>query len=159
MSNYCEEDDEGFHFDPDDNELIKDYLIPKLSGKPCEDFIVMKNVYAKEPWLLDHNMDPFFQKNEWYYFVTRTQVSEKNIGCGKKVKRKITGDNNDGIDRGNWKADSSEDIIDKNTGKTIGTKQTLSFKKINSNNNKKQKRGGVYATGRRKLSRASPLQD
>ncbi|VVB04638.1 unnamed protein product [Arabis nemorensis] len=63
----------------------------KIKSEDCGDFIVHKNVYNKEPWLLDHTVDPFFQKNEWYYFVTRTQVSEKKIGCGKKAKWKIFG--------------------------------------------------------------------
>lgn len=55
----------------------------------CEDsrnFIVMKDVYAKEPWLLDHSNNSFFKEDEWYYFSTRTQISEKKIGRGKYSK-------------------------------------------------------------------------
>ncbi|KAG7559885.1 NAC domain [Arabidopsis thaliana x Arabidopsis arenosa] len=48
---YCEED-EGIHFDPTNQEVIKDYLKRKLRGEDCGDFIVMKDVYAREPWLL-----------------------------------------------------------------------------------------------------------
>ncbi|AAG28296.1 putative transcription factor NAM family [Arabidopsis thaliana] len=63
----------------------------------------MKDVYAKEPWLLDHSNDPFFKEDEWYYFSARTQISEKKIGHGNYSKRKITRDDNDGIDRGKWR--------------------------------------------------------
>ncbi|ESQ47161.1 hypothetical protein EUTSA_v10028345mg [Eutrema salsugineum] len=82
----------------------------------------MKNVYAKEPWLLDHTKDTFFNEDEWYYFVTRTQVSEKNIDCRKKAKRKS----------------KKEESTDRKTGNIIGTKRTLTFGKSN-NNKKKQK--------------------
>ncbi|KFK27441.1 hypothetical protein AALP_AA8G382600 [Arabis alpina] len=138
MSDYYEED-EGIHFEPYDDELIKDYLIPELKGESCYDFIVHKNVYDMEAWLLDHNMDPFFQKNEWYYFVTRVQVSEKKIGYGKQAKRKIAGDNNDGIERGNWKANATTNIEDRKTGKIVGRKQTLTYTR-SDDNPKRQKR-------------------
>ncbi|KAH0896385.1 hypothetical protein HID58_045953 [Brassica napus] len=97
------DEDGGLYFDPEDQELIKYYLLPKLETYPqpkskdeeCEDFIVMKNVYDKEPWLLDHTSHPLFRKNEWFYFVTRTQVSVKNIGRGRNSKRRIAGDNDE----------------------------------------------------------------
>ncbi|KAH0896387.1 hypothetical protein HID58_045955 [Brassica napus] len=96
------DEDGGLYFDPEDQELIKYHLLPKLetylhpkSKQECEDFIVMKNVYDKEPWLLDHTNHPLFRKNEWFYFVTRTQVSVKNIGRGRNSKRRIAGDNDD----------------------------------------------------------------
>ncbi|CAH2069466.1 unnamed protein product [Thlaspi arvense] len=124
------------YFDPYDDELINSYLIPKLKGTLEETFILDMDVYAKEPWLLHHTEDPFFKKDEWYYFVTRTQVSAKNNGCGKKAKRKINDDN----DRGCWKANAKENIIDYKTRKVIGVKQTLTFTKSNENK-KRQKRG------------------
>ncbi|CAA7032185.1 unnamed protein product [Microthlaspi erraticum] len=139
--------DEGIHFDPTENQLIKDYLSPKINQVKQFDFIPDMDVYATEPWLLKHNMDPLFKKYEWYYFVTRTQVSEseENIGRGKKAKRKIIGDN------GTWKANAKDKILDEETGKIIGEKQTLTFIKSNNNNNnnnnKKQKReDGTSAT-------------
>ncbi|XP_024014430.1 NAC domain-containing protein 55 [Eutrema salsugineum] len=92
MAYYYESDDEELHFEPEDDELINGHLIPMSKGKYAYgDYIVMKNVYAKEPWLLDHTKDTFFNEDEWYYFVTRTQVSEKNIDCRKKAKRKSRG--------------------------------------------------------------------
>ncbi|WZZ31500.1 hypothetical protein YC2023_014901 [Brassica napus] len=56
------DEDGGLYFDPEDQELIKYHLLPKLEmylqpkskDEECEDFIVMKNVYDMEPWLLDH---------------------------------------------------------------------------------------------------------
>ncbi|CAH8267655.1 unnamed protein product [Arabidopsis lyrata] len=48
---YCEEDEE-IHFDPTNQEVINDYLKRKLRGEDCGDFIVMKDVYAMESWLL-----------------------------------------------------------------------------------------------------------
>ncbi|CAA7032260.1 unnamed protein product [Microthlaspi erraticum] len=144
MAEYYDEDF-GIHFDPTENQLIKDYLSPKINQVKQFDFIPDMDVYATEPWLLKHNMDPLFKKYEWYYFVTRTQVSEseENIGRGKKAKRKIIGDN------GTWKANAKEKILDEETEKTIGIKQTLTFIKSNNNNNnnKKQKReDGTSAT-------------
>ncbi|CAA7032186.1 unnamed protein product [Microthlaspi erraticum] len=138
--------DFGIHFDPTENQLIKDYLSPKINQGKQFDFIPDMDVYATEPWLLKHNMDPLFKKYEWYYFVTRTQVSEseENIGRGKKAKRKIIGDN------GTWKANAKEKILDEETGEIIGEKQTLTFIKSNNNsnnNNNKQKReDGTSAT-------------
>ncbi|KAF8051687.1 hypothetical protein N665_1683s0005 [Sinapis alba] len=138
------DEDGGIYFDPEDEELIKKHLIPKLETylKPkskdedCEkDFIEMKDVYAMEPWLLDHTNNPLFKKNEWFYFVTRTQVSVKNTGRGKNSKRRITGDN----DGGSWKPNAKKYIEDEETKRIIGKMQTLKFTKGN-NNKKKQKR-------------------
>ncbi|KAF8053911.1 hypothetical protein N665_1363s0013 [Sinapis alba] len=95
----------------------------------------MKDVYAMEPWLLDHTNNPLFKKNEWFYFVTRTQVSVKNTGRGKNSKRRITGDN----DGGSWKPNAKKYIEDEETKRIIGKMQTLKFTKGN-NNKKKQKR-------------------
>ncbi|KAL1208511.1 NAC domain-containing protein 6 [Cardamine amara subsp. amara] len=144
MSNeYDPEEDVGFHFHPTDEEIIKDYLIPKLRGEACEDVIATKDVYAKEPWLVvDHTNDPFFLEDVWYYFTPKKQVSEKKIGCGKNSKRRITGDNDD-IDRGSWKQNYKVEIIEEETGNIIGTKQNLTY--LTSNNmmlkRKKKKRG------------------
>ena len=138
------DEDGGLYFDPEDQELIKYHLLPKLEtylqpkskDEECEDFIVMKNVYDKEPWLLDHTNHPLFRKNEWFYFVTRTQVSVKNIGRGRNSKRRIAGDN----DGGSWKPNAKKYIEDEEKKNTIiGKKQTLKFTK--SDNNKRQKRG------------------
>lgn len=139
MLNYDEED-EGFHFDPTDQELIQSYLMKKLNGEEeCgDDFIVTKDVYAKEPWLLEHTNDPFFMKDEWYYFVKRDQMSEKKTG--KNTKRKITGDN-DGIDRGYWHASATNNILEEGTEKIIGRKRTLTFIPKSDSKNKKQKIG------------------
>ncbi|XP_013608285.1 PREDICTED: NAC domain-containing protein 78-like [Brassica oleracea var. oleracea] len=137
MYEYNDEDG-GIQFQPYDDELINQYLIPKLKGKPCRE-ITMKDVYSKEPWLLDHPMGSFFKKNEWYYFVTRTQLSKKKIGCGKKVKRKITRDD----DSGSWRANAKEDITDKETKKTIGVKQSLNFVRSNVNNKKQKREDGT----------------
>ncbi|KAG2310913.1 hypothetical protein Bca52824_022470 [Brassica carinata] len=104
------DEDGGIYFNPEDQVLIEKHLLPKLEtylqhkqhkseNEECEDFIEMKNVYDKEPWLLDHINHPLFKKNEWFYFVTRTQVSVKNIGRGRNSKRRINGDN----DGGSWK--------------------------------------------------------
>ncbi|CAN6862682.1 unnamed protein product [Brassica oleracea var. botrytis] len=134
MYEYNDEDG-GIQFQPYDDELINEYLIPKLEGKPRRE-ITMKDVYSKEPWLLDHPMGSFFKKNEWYYLVTRTQLAKKNIGCGQKAKRKITRDD----DSGSWKANSKDDITDKEKKMVIGEKQTLAFVKSKVNN-KKQKSG------------------
>ncbi|ANM65203.1 NAC (No apical meristem) domain transcriptional regulator superfamily protein [Arabidopsis thaliana] len=86
----------------------------------------MKDVYAKEPWLLDHSNNSFFKEDEWYYFSTRTQISEKKIGRGE-----ITGDNNNGIGRGNWRVNEKEYIIDKDIGDIIGIKKNLTDKSGN----------------------------
>ncbi|KAF8094823.1 hypothetical protein N665_0352s0031 [Sinapis alba] len=137
------DEDGGIYFDPEDEELIKKHLIPKLEtylkpkskDKDCKDFIEMKDVYAMEPWLLDHTYNPLFKKNEWFYFVTRTQVSVKNTGRGKNSKRRITGDN----DGGSWKPNAKKYIEDEEKKEIIGKMQTLKFTKGN-NNKKKQKR-------------------
>ncbi|CAH8306063.1 unnamed protein product [Eruca vesicaria subsp. sativa] len=149
------DEDGGIYFNPEDEELINKHLLlklktylkskskdvvcedskPKSKEEDYDDFIEMKNVYDKEPWLLDHINNPLFRKNEWFYFVTRTQVSVKNIGRGRNSKRRITGDN----DIGSWKPNAKQDIKDEETKKIVGKKQTLKF--TTSDNNKKQKIG------------------
>ncbi|ESQ42396.1 hypothetical protein EUTSA_v10015954mg, partial [Eutrema salsugineum] len=132
-------EDGGIFFNPSDKELIEHYLDHKLKGiKGANDIIVDKDVYAKAPWLLDHNNHPLFMTDVWYYFTTRTQISEKKIGRGKNSKRRITGGDNDGC--GSWKPNTTEDIIDKETRKIIGTKKTLTFTK--SKKTKKQQKTG-----------------
>ncbi|XP_024012566.1 NAC domain-containing protein 35 [Eutrema salsugineum] len=127
ISSYCKEDG-GIFFDPSDKEIIDYYLARKLRGETSKnDFILDKDVYAKEPWLLDHTDYSFFMEDEWYYFTTRTQISEKKLGRGKNSKRRITGGDNDGC--GSWKPNTTDDIIDKETTKIIGTKKTLTFTK------------------------------
>ncbi|KAG2310915.1 hypothetical protein Bca52824_022472 [Brassica carinata] len=141
------DEDGGIYFNPEDQVLIEKHLLPKLEtylqhkqhkseNEECEDFIEMKNVYDKEPWLLDHINHPLFKKNEWFYFVTRTQVSVKNIGRGRNSKRRINGDN----DGGSWKLNAKKYIKDEETKEVIGKKQTLKFIR-SDNNKKKQKRG------------------
>ncbi|OAP06420.1 hypothetical protein AXX17_AT3G40380 [Arabidopsis thaliana] len=43
----------------------------------------------------------YYEEDEGIHFDPTTQNTEKKIGCGKYSKRNITGENNDGIDRGN----------------------------------------------------------
>ncbi|CAN6849536.1 unnamed protein product [Brassica oleracea] len=118
------------------------------------------------------SQSPLFRKNEWFYFVTRTQVSVKNIGRGRNSKRRITGDNIGGNSRANAKKYIEDEEKKRKT--IIGKKQTLKFTK--SDNNKRQKRGdGTSAVvpgknsswimyeyslaGRKYVSRTGPVQD
>ncbi|KAG2310914.1 hypothetical protein Bca52824_022471 [Brassica carinata] len=55
----------------------------------------MKNVYDKEPRLLDHTTHPLFKTNEWFYFVTRTQVSVKNTVVVRTSKKGHRGQRRD----------------------------------------------------------------
>ncbi|KAH0896363.1 hypothetical protein HID58_045931 [Brassica napus] len=119
MSNNYE--DGGVYYDPDETMFNND-----------EDGGLYFNPEDQE--LIKYHLLP--KKNEWYYFVTRTQVSVKNIGRGRNSKRRIAGDN----DGGSWKPNAKKYIEDEEKEKTIiGKKQTLKFTK--SDNNKRQKTG------------------
>ncbi|CAA0403388.1 unnamed protein product [Arabidopsis thaliana] len=63
------------------------------------------NIYAKEPWRLNHTENDIFEPNEWFYFVKRTN-------------RKVKG----------WKATGElKDVVSKKTGEVIGKKRNLRF--------------------------------
>lgn len=66
----------------------------------------------------------FFKKDEWYYFSTRTQTSETKIGGGKYSKRKITGDNTDGIDRENYRVNGKKISSISTHGLSLGSRKT-----------------------------------
>ncbi|VVA91829.1 unnamed protein product [Arabis nemorensis] len=87
----------GFRFNPTDKELLTLYLAPKTrcSGFIC--FIKDTKVYSKEPWLLDHERNPYYKDKEWYYFVknsssNREQLNQKFSLCDKTKRWRSNGE-------------------------------------------------------------------
>lgn len=106
---YDEEEELGcFRFNPSEEELILDYLLPKLGFHQPNTIYLLEdrdNIYAKEPWRLNHTENDIFEPNEWFYFVKRTN-------------RKVKG----------WKATGElKDVVSKKTGEVIGKKRNLRF--------------------------------
>lgn len=74
---------EGFHFHPTGTgkKLINDYLKRQLRGEPTGDFTVMKDVYAKEPWLFDHTNHPFSRKMSGIILPQKLRIPRRQCLC------------------------------------------------------------------------------
>ncbi|KAH0905499.1 hypothetical protein HID58_037326 [Brassica napus] len=60
----------GSRFQPTELGLVKLHLKNKVE-KNISGFIKTLNVYGDAPWLLHHDTNPLYSRNEWYYFVPR----------------------------------------------------------------------------------------
>lgn len=121
--NYDEEEQAGFRFCPSDQELIVHYLSLKVANQPNPYFELDEkdDIYKKEPWLLSHTETDFFEPDEWFYFVNKTQLFDKVTG--KQTKRKVEGETCQGC----WKATGKLLDIETEDGLVIGKKRSLSF--------------------------------
>ncbi|KAG7555683.1 NAC domain superfamily [Arabidopsis suecica] len=110
VEEFYDEEEElvGFRFNPSEEELILDYLLPKLGFDQPKTIYLLEDkdeIYAKVPWRLKHTENGIFEPNEWFYFV-------------KKTNRKVKG----------WKATGGlKDILSKKNGKVIGKKRNRSL--------------------------------
>ncbi|ONK70781.1 uncharacterized protein A4U43_C04F1470 [Asparagus officinalis] len=108
----------GFKFRPTDEELIQDYLRPKVLGGelPCEGIIVDTNIYHHDPTQLAETYAD--HEKSWYFFTPRNRKYEK----GSRPDRAASG--------GFWKATAADIAIEKKEGDRkikLGDKTALGF--------------------------------
>ncbi|GMN42730.1 hypothetical protein TIFTF001_011932 [Ficus carica] len=125
----------GFRFRPTDEELITDYLKPKLLGTdPDVDHIVAEIDFCKfEPWELPLE-SKIESKDLWLFFC----VQNLQLGSRKSSKRKRKSEDGTGVwkitgkrttGKGTWKITGKErEIKDQDTKECIGKKKTLVYK-------------------------------
>ncbi|KAL0865664.1 hypothetical protein Bca101_044782 [Brassica carinata] len=68
----------GSQFLPTELGLVKLHLKDKVE-KNIDGFIKTLNVYGDAPWLLHHDTNPLYPRNEWYYFVPRRIRGVKTV--------------------------------------------------------------------------------
>ncbi|CAH2038988.1 unnamed protein product [Thlaspi arvense] len=121
----------GSRFLPTDLWLVTGCLHEKVekNKKGCLDdkvennkkgFIKTMKVYEDEPWRLDHDLNPLFKRDEWYYFVPRTKRG------GKTANRSVP--RNGESEGGTWKATTKKNIVDGN-GTLVGYKRDFVYNK------------------------------
>ncbi|KAG7646832.1 putative transcription factor NAM family [Arabidopsis thaliana] len=86
----------GFRFHPTDQELLSLYLTPKAHSPDFSCFIRERELYAMEPWLLEHVRSPFYKDSEWYYFVRKCSSRREKLNLmfylrGKKKTWRVNG--------------------------------------------------------------------
>ncbi|ESQ33498.1 hypothetical protein EUTSA_v10009374mg [Eutrema salsugineum] len=109
----------GTRFLPNGLGLVRRYLRNKVQRNESE-FIKTLNIYENDPWRLDHDTNPLYPENKWYYFVHRTTASRTVPG-----NRESEG--------GTWKNNGKKEIEDENKV-VIGYKRSFVYlKKVNGN--------------------------
>ncbi|XXG54921.1 hypothetical protein AAC387_Pa03g2687 [Persea americana] len=104
----------GYHFHPNDDELILNYLLPKLQNKK------LPYNHIKDVVLADYDPEVLtakykcIEKSEWYFFTPRERKYKK----GSRPNR--------AAGSGYWKA-TGVDIPIKSNGETVGFKKSLVF--------------------------------
>ncbi|CAF1923588.1 unnamed protein product [Brassica napus] len=110
----------GSRFLPTELGLVKLHLKDKVE-KNISGFIKTLNVYGDAPWLLHHDTNPLYSRNEWYYFVPRT------IRGVKTVSRMVPS-NGESLG-GTWKSIGKRKEIKKKDKELMGYKTVLVFNK------------------------------
>ncbi|CAF2310226.1 hypothetical protein YC2023_121361 [Brassica napus] len=110
----------GSRFQPTELGLVKLHLKDKVEHN-ISGFIKTLNVYGDAPWLLHHDTNPLYSRNEWYYFVPR------RIRGVRSVSRMVPS-NGDSLG-GTWKSVGKKKDIKKNDKELMGYKTELVFKK------------------------------
>ncbi|CAN7064731.1 unnamed protein product, partial [Brassica rapa subsp. trilocularis] len=120
----------GSRFQPTELGLVKLHLKNKVE-KNISGFIKTLNVYGDAPWLLHHDTNPLYSRNEWYYFVPR------KIRGVRSVSRMVPS-NGDSLG-GTWKSVGKIIEIKKNDKELMGYKRVLVFKKYVAGKLEKEK--------------------
>ncbi|KAF5773822.1 putative transcription factor NAM family [Helianthus annuus] len=103
----------GFRFDPTDEELIVQYLSPKVAGDNFRLVIIADvDLYKYNPWELPSKA--MFGEMEWYFFSPR----DRKYPNGTKPNRVVGS--------GYWKATGTDKVIMSGNRK-VGVKKSLVF--------------------------------
>ncbi|KAF8111715.1 hypothetical protein N665_0073s0071 [Sinapis alba] len=108
-------------FLPTELGLVKLHLKNKVDNN-ISGFIKTLNVYGDVPWRLDHDMNPLYSRNEWYYFFQRTRRGVKNT-VSRMVPR-----NGESLG-GTWKSIGKKKDIKNKAEELMGYKRELVFNK------------------------------
>ncbi|KAG2324194.1 hypothetical protein Bca52824_006925 [Brassica carinata] len=109
----------GSQFLPTELGLVKLHLKDKVE-KNIDGFIKTLNVYGDAPWLLHHDTNPLYPRNEWYYFVPRRIRGVKTVS--RMVPR-----NGESFLGGTWKSIGKRKDIKKKAKELMGYKRELVF--------------------------------
>ncbi|KAF8111748.1 hypothetical protein N665_0073s0101 [Sinapis alba] len=110
----------GSRFRPTDLGLVKLHLKSKVDEN-VSGFIKTLDAYGDVPWRLDHDMNPLYGRNEWYYFVKRT------VRGANSVSRMVPS-NGESLG-GTWKATGTRIDIKNKDKELKGYKRKLVFNK------------------------------
>lgn len=108
----------GFRFHPRDDELICDYLAPKLGAKPgfsgCRPPMVDVDLNKVEPW--DLPVAASVGPREWYFF----SLKDRKYATGQRTNRATVS--------GYWKATGKDrPVVAARRGALVGMRKTLVF--------------------------------
>ncbi|EXC13637.1 NAC domain-containing protein 74 [Morus notabilis] len=120
----------GFRFYPTDEELIADYLRPKILGThpEVEDVIAEVDFYKFEPWDLPRfcSLFSFIEPKSRIKSKDRTWLFFCKRDCKKPRSKRLKRSTKTGF----WKITGKEMVIkDQETKKCIGKRKTLVFHK------------------------------
>ncbi|XP_030934027.1 NAC domain-containing protein 74-like isoform X3 [Quercus lobata] len=106
----------GFRFSPTDEELIDDYLKPKITGKDNKNTrrLPVIDICKHEPWDLPSFARIPTKDKEWYYFTEQS------------LRHKKGNSKNRSTEKGYWKPTGTDRKI-MSGGKVIGMKKTLVY--------------------------------
>ncbi|XP_050252089.1 uncharacterized protein LOC126698726 isoform X2 [Quercus robur] len=106
----------GFRFSPTDEELIDDYLKPKITGKDNKNTMRLPviDICKHEPWDLPSFARIPTKDKEWYYFTEQS------------LRHKKGNSKNRSTEKGYWKPTGTDRKI-MSGGKVIGMKKTLVY--------------------------------
>ncbi|KAK9077513.1 hypothetical protein SSX86_005850 [Deinandra increscens subsp. villosa] len=105
----------GFRFYPTDEELMVQYLCPKVAGQDFHLQIIGDvNLYKFDPWDLPSKCKATFGEKEWYFFSPR----DRKYPNGSRPNR-LAGS-------GYWKATGTDKVI-VSEGRKVGIKKALVF--------------------------------
>ncbi|XP_047333673.1 NAC domain-containing protein 72-like [Impatiens glandulifera] len=105
----------GFRFHPTDQELVVDYLLRQVSGRPFRQEIIKEiDLYKYDPWVLPSKAIMSGEK-EWYFFSPR----DKKYPNGSRPNRTAAS--------GYWKATGTDKGIVSLQGTKVGIKKALVF--------------------------------
>ncbi|KAG5251610.1 NAC domain-containing protein [Salix suchowensis] len=110
----------GYRFRPTDEELVTNYLKPKLLGNDLEDLLIIAvvNVCKHEPWDLPVKSEIKSEDSVWYFFCPRDLKYSNSRRSNRRTKA------------GFWKPTGKTiQVKAKHNKKVIGTKKTLVFYK------------------------------
>ncbi|KAJ6686329.1 putative proteinC DOMAIN-CONTAINING PROTEIN 82-RELATED [Salix purpurea] len=110
----------GYRFRPTDEELVTNYLKPKLLGDGLEDLLIIAvvNVCKHEPWDLPVKSEIKSEDSVWYFFCPRDLKYSNSRRSNRRTKA------------GFWKPTGKTiQVKAKHNKKVIGTKKTLVFYK------------------------------
>ncbi|GER52751.1 protein recA [Striga asiatica] len=102
----------GFRFHPRDEELVCDYLMKRVTGRPTHPFLIHLDLHNCEPWDLPDIA--CVGGKEWYFYTQRDRKYATGLRTNRATKS------------GYWKATGKDRPVT-HKGKRVGMRKTLVF--------------------------------